>query len=77
MIPQGGIEEFNAQHKRIIDLINQLDAALKDGDDRKVTQDALAELSNYSFYHFLPKQKLWKSVLISNITNIKTSIRYL
>jgi hemerythrin len=52
-----GVEEFDAHHRRIIDLINRLDAALKTGDDRKVTQEALAELSNYSFYHFFVEEE--------------------
>ena len=39
-----GIEEFDAHHKRIIDLINRLAASLKIGDALKVIREALAEL---------------------------------
>jgi hemerythrin len=52
-----GIREFDEHHKRIIDLINRRDASLKTGDDRKVTTEALAELSNYSFYHFFAEEE--------------------
>jgi len=52
-----GIGEFSAHHKRIIDPINRLDASLKTGDARKVSREALAELSNYSFYHCLSEEE--------------------
>ncbi len=68
------IEEFDPHHKPIIDLINRLDAFLKTGDARKVTREALAELSNYSLYHFLRRKKLWESVIIWNTISTKTSI---
>jgi len=69
-----GIEEFDAHHKRIIDLINRLEASLKTGDAREVTREALAELSNFSLYHFLRRKKLRKSVIIWNTVSTKTSM---
>ena len=51
-----GIEEFDSHHRRIIDLINSLDGAIGTDTARKVTQDALAELSNYCFYHFFAEE---------------------
>jgi hemerythrin len=51
-----GIEEFDFHHKRIIDLINRLCASLETGDELKVTEEALAELSNYCFYHFFAEE---------------------
>jgi hemerythrin len=69
-----GIEEFNAHHKHIIDLINRLDASFKTGYARKVTRETLAELSNFSLYHVLQRKKLWESVIIWNTVSTKTSM---
>lgn len=51
-----GIDEFDTHHRRIIDLINRLDASVNTGDARRVTEEALAELSNYCIYHFFAEE---------------------
>jgi|WetSurMetagenome_2_1015567.scaffolds.fasta_scaffold00518_18 hemerythrin len=50
------IAEFDTHHKRIVDLINKLGASLNTDEARKVTEEALAELSNYCFYHFFAEE---------------------
>lgn len=51
-----GIDEFDGHHRRIVDLINRLEDSLGTEKARKVTEDALAELSNYCLYHFFAEE---------------------
>ena len=69
-----GIDEFDNHHKRIIHLINSLDETLETDAAKKTTHDALAELSNYCIYHFLPRKMPWRSVTMPNSLNIEKSI---
>lgn len=51
-----GINEFDADHRRIIAIINRLDVSLETGNDRKLIETTLAELSNYCLYHFFAEE---------------------
>jgi len=53
-----GIGEFDSHHKRIIELINKLGASLVQGDSASVTREVLAEVSNYTLYHFFAEEDL-------------------
>jgi len=50
------IAEFDVHHKRIVGLINRLGESVNTDEERKVTEEALAELSNYCFYHFFAEE---------------------
>lgn len=52
-----GIEEFDSHHKRLIKLINDLNDAVTVGNDAAVTEEVLAELTNYTMYHFFAEEQ--------------------
>ncbi len=47
-----GIEEIDNQHKKLIELINQLHEAVKDRKTAEVLDGILNELAEYTVYHF-------------------------
>ncbi|MFI3138194.1 MAG: bacteriohemerythrin [Methylococcaceae bacterium] len=47
-----GVNEIDNQHKKLIDLINQLNDAMKAGKGADVLGKVLSELVNYTVYHF-------------------------
>ena len=53
-----GIAEQDTQHKKLIDLINQLNDAMQAGKGTDVMGKVLAELVNYTVYHFGYEEKL-------------------
>lgn len=53
-----GVTEQDNQHKKLIDLINQLNDAMKDGKGNEVMGKVLAELVNYTVFHFGYEEKL-------------------
>lgn len=53
-----GISEQDAQHKKLIDLINQLNEAMQAGKGNDAMGKVLTELVNYTVYHFGYEEKL-------------------
>jgi len=53
-----GISEQDNQHKKLIDLINQLNDAMQAGHGADVLGKVLNELVNYTVYHFGYEEKL-------------------
>ncbi len=53
-----GISEQDAQHKKLIDLINQLNDAMQAGKGAEVLGKVLSELVNYTVFHFSYEEKL-------------------
>lgn len=53
-----GIGEQDTQHKKLIDLINQLNDAMQAGKGADVLGKVLSELVNYTVYHFGYEEKL-------------------
>ena len=53
-----GIDEQDNQHKKLIDLINQLNDAMKAGKGTEVLGKVLSELVNYTVFHFGYEEKL-------------------
>ncbi len=51
-----GVDEFDAHHKRIIELINKLNVSLTEGGGSAVTREVLTELVNYTVYHFFAEE---------------------
>ncbi len=47
-----GIAEQDAQHRKLVELINQLDEALYTGQDKEMQGVVLAQLIDYTVYHF-------------------------
>jgi len=53
-----GVMEFDAHHRRIIELINKLSASLEKDDNPAVVREVLAEVANYTLYHFFEEEDL-------------------
>lgn len=47
-----GIAAIDEQHKKLIDLINSVELAMKLGQGRKILGDWLRALANYALFHF-------------------------
>ena len=54
-----GIPSINAQHKKLVDLINQLHQAMLDGAVADELKTILGELINYTVIHFAYEEKLF------------------
>jgi hemerythrin len=54
------VPEIDEQHKRLIGLMNQLADAMSVGKGRDVLNAVLAELMNYTEYHFEAEEKLFR-----------------
>ena len=53
-----GIGEQDTQHKKLIDMINQLNDAMQAGKGSEVLGKVLSELVNYTVFHFGYEEKL-------------------
>ncbi len=55
-----GIGIIDSQHRRLVDLINQLDAAMEEGSSSEVVGETLKGLIDYTHTHFNSEQELLK-----------------
>lgn len=53
-----GVKELDDHHKRLFDLINKLESSLAQGDGVQTTREVLAEVANYTIYHFFAEEDL-------------------
>lgn len=53
-----GLEEVDAQHRQLLNLLNELYESLKKGSTKVVLNEILNELVNYSLYHFTTEEEL-------------------
>jgi hemerythrin len=51
------IDEFDNHHKKLVGFINKLHQAMLNGQGKKVLQDILNELQEYTNYHFAAEEK--------------------
>ena len=49
---------IDEQHKKLVDIINKLHAAIIDGSENEILQSIFKELYNYSLYHFKEEEYL-------------------
>ncbi|HTH13782.1 MAG TPA: bacteriohemerythrin, partial [Spirochaetia bacterium] len=56
-----GHKVIDAQHKRLVDLVNRLSAALRSGQARATQEKVLAELIDYTQTHFGDEETLFKA----------------
>ena len=54
-----GIADIDRQHRKLIDLINQLDAAMAKGQGKEILGKILGELIQYCSGHFATEEKLF------------------
>jgi hemerythrin-like metal-binding protein len=52
--------EIDSQHKKLIELINELHEAMKTAKGKDVMGHVLSELVNYTVYHFGTEEKLFQ-----------------
>jgi hemerythrin len=55
-----GIEKIDAQHKRLVELINELGQAMEEGRSADVMSATLVELVDYTHTHFRTEEVLLK-----------------
>jgi hemerythrin-like metal-binding protein len=63
---QIGFGDIDAQHKRLVELVNELDDAMRAGKGRDVVGHVLTELVNYTVFHFAFEEKLMDQFGISS-----------
>ena len=54
------IAEIDQQHRKLISLLNQLDDAMTEGKGTSVLGAVLAELVEYTLYHFSTEERLFE-----------------
>ncbi|MCW8880078.1 MAG: bacteriohemerythrin [Kangiellaceae bacterium] len=54
-----GIPSIDNQHKRLIELINQLNQAMAEGESASIVADILKGLTDYTRYHFSYEEDLF------------------
>ena len=55
-----GIEEIDAQHKVLVDLLNQTHGAIQQRHIAQVTNDIIDQLSEYTRVHFAVEESLMR-----------------
>lgn len=56
-----GYGPIDEEHKKLIDLVNDLDAAVSSGQDADVVGGFLEELINYTVYHFRNEERVMEA----------------
>lgn len=54
------VPEIDAQHKRLVDIINRLQDAMLHGQGKNVIDSVLRDLEDYTRYHFAAEEDLLK-----------------
>ena len=57
-----GIEEIDAQHTVLVELINEMHDAIKDNRDNDLASSVLDKLSEYTSIHFAREERLMRSL---------------
>lgn len=52
------VRKLDEQHKKLVEMVNDLDDAIKAGNDDAVLRDVLGRLLDYTAYHFVTEEKL-------------------
>jgi hemerythrin len=52
-----GVMQFDAQHRKLVEILNKLHDAMKDGRSAEVLDGILFELVDYTVYHFLAEER--------------------
>jgi hemerythrin-like metal-binding protein len=63
---QLGFGDIDAQHERLVELVNQLDDAMRAGHGRDVVGRVLNDLVEYTVFHFAFEEKLMDQYGISS-----------
>jgi hemerythrin len=66
-----GIEEIDNQHKGLVKLINELHQSMLELRTQEIMAKTLADLLEYTIYHFEAEEELMSLISYDNITNHK------
>ncbi len=55
-----GYDEIDNQHKKLVEMINDLHASFKQGAANKVIENILSEMIQYTDYHFKTEEKYFE-----------------
>lgn len=70
-----GIEQLDAQHRRLVDFVNRLDAALSGGNIDSEMGRVLADLVVYSHEHFAAEEDLMQRIGFYGLHSHRTEHR--
>lgn len=70
-----GITEIDAQHKRLIEIINNLDDAMKQGKGKDILHPTISQLINYTNTHFKTEETLMEAANYSDLATHKLAHR--
>jgi hemerythrin len=54
------VKEIDDQHRKLVSLVNNLHDAMKEGRGKDIMKKTLAELADYTIYHFSTEEKLFQ-----------------
>jgi hemerythrin len=55
------VKEIDAQHQQLVNMVNELHAAMREGKANQVLQDLLKKLIDNTGYHFSTEEKLMQT----------------
>ncbi len=58
-----GLEEIDAQHHRLVELLNELTRQAAIGGDQRLFDYVLVSLADYAVYHFATEEAVWQAAL--------------
>jgi hemerythrin len=74
---QLGFGDIDQQHMRLVEIVNQLDDAMREGHGRDVLGSVFNELIRYTVYHFAFEEKLMDQYGISSAATHKAEHKQL
>lgn len=71
-----GVPEMDEQHKKLLNIINELYEAMKQGKGREVVDKVISELVKYTDYHFASEENLMSKYGYPELANHKKEHEY-
>ncbi len=56
-----GVEEMDEQHRNMVEIINKMHSAMKEGKGNEKIEEILEEMEDYTEYHFEAEEKLMEN----------------
>jgi len=63
-----GVQQVDKEHKKLVDLVNNLNDSMKNGKSKEALQQVFNELVDYTMTHFSNEELLMQNVNYSNFT---------
>jgi hemerythrin len=76
-VPQVGYRDIDDQHMRLVELVNELDDAMRAGKAHDMLEHVLTELVNYTVFHFAFEEELMDRYQVSSTETHKAEHRQL